>query len=212
MSDRPDPYQSTDNQPSPTVSKHVIDEERETLSRQYEMMQHIDDRALRITRTSAVLLGITFTGLSILVRPSSESAKLIAPNIPFWAMLTSSGGVLLLTSSLIVGIVTTQYSRPIYGIGERVRHDISARRSTRRALVEMSNEYDDGISVMQSRLERNRRLLWAVQIIFIFGLIFLIIGSSLVLSDAVEVSAGASNTEVGLVRSTVTSIRDAPVP
>lgn len=211
MSERSDPYQSPDDPPPSAVSKPVIDEERKTLSRQYEMMQHIDDRALRITRTSAVLLGITFTGLSLLVRPSSENANLIAPNIPLWATIFSSGGVLLLTFSLIVGIVTTQYSRPIYGIGERVRHDISARRSERRALSQMSEEYNDGISVMQSRLERNRKLLWAVQIIFILGLICLIVGSALVLSDAVEVSASANNTETGLIHLTVTSIRDESV-
>lgn len=207
MSDRSDPRQDTDYQPPPAVSKHVIDEERKTLSRQYEMMQHIDDRALRITRTSAVLLGITFTGLSILASPSSENAALVVPEIPLMATVSSSLGVFLLTLSLIVGIVTTQYSRPIYGIGQRVRYDIGARRSERKALSEMSDAYDDGISVMQSRLERNRRLLWGVQIVFILGLVGLIVGAALVLSDAVKVSESTSSTGAWVMFPTVTSIR-----
>jgi len=205
-----DPYQHSTDSPPSTVSEHVIDEERETLARQYEMMQHIDDRALRITRTSAVLLGITFTGLSLLVRSSSESAKLVIPNISSLAEGFSSIGVLLLAASLVVGIVTTQYSRPIYGIGERVRHGIGTRRSERKALSEMSDEYDDGISAMQTRLERNRKLLWAVQIIFILGLGCLIVASALVLSDAVKVGTSARS-EVGMVRQTVTSIQDAHI-
>ncbi len=207
MSERSDPYQSPDDPASSAISKHVIDEEREILSRQYEMMQHIDDRALRITRTAAVLLGITFTGLSLLARPSSENANLVVPDVSKAATVSSSLGVLLLTFALIFGIVTTQYSRPIYGIGERVRHDISVRRSTRKALAEMSDEYDDGISAMQTRLERNRKLLWAVQIFFILGPICLIVGSALVLSDAVTVGSSANSTEVESIHPTVTSIR-----
>lgn len=211
MSNRSDPYQSLDiNQPA-AVSRTVINEERKTLERQYEMMQHIDDRALRITRTSTVLLGITFTGLSLLVIPSSETADLIVPNISYMATCVGSIGIFSITTSLFIGIVTTQYSRPIYGIGEKVRHRIGTRQSEQKALSEMSNEYDDAISAMQSRLERNRRLLWVVQIVFIIGLISLIIGSSFALSDAVRMPSGTNTTNAVLTLLTVTNIRGGPV-
>lgn len=184
MSDRSDPYQSPDIDPPAAVSRTVINEERKTLERQYEMMQHIDDRALRITRTSTVLLGITLTGLSFLIIPSSETADLIVPSISGIATCAGLIGILLIAISLLIGIVTTQYSRPIYGVGEKVRHRIGARQCESKAMSEMSNEYDDAISVMQSRLERNRRLLWAVQIVFIIGLSSLIFAFFAVL-DAV---------------------------
>lgn len=207
MPDRSDPYQSPETEPPAAVSQSVIDEERKTLERQYEMMQHIDDRALRITRTSAVLLGITFTGLSLLVRPSSETTDLIAPNISKLATWIGSIGVISITMALFIGIVTTQYSRPIYGVGEKVRQEIGARRNASKALSDLSNEYDDAISVMQTRLERNRVLLWAVQIVFIIGLVCLIIGSSLALSDAVRVPGGANTTNAVLISHTVTNIQ-----
>jgi len=206
MSQSSDPYQDSNGPPPSAISKNVIDEEKETLARQYEMMQHIDDRALQITRTSAVLLGITFTGLSLLVTPSSDNSVLLLPDIPTLAIYSSSSGLLLLTASLVTGIVTTQYSRPIYGIGERPRHAISIRNNERKALSALSDEYDDGISAMQSRLERNRTLLWGVQILFILGLGLLIAGSGLVLSNVVKINGG---TEAGFILTTVTSIRSA---
>jgi len=192
MTSRSDPHQFSGGSPPRSVSKHIVDEEQKTLSKQYEMMQHIDDRALRITRTSAVLLGITFTGLSLLIRLNSSATKLLIPDISFRASVFGIAGLLCLTLSLIVGIVTTQYSRPIYGVGERIRHGISARRSESTALSDLSAEYDDAIAAMQSRLERNRRLLWGVQILFISGLLLLLAASILVVSEAVKVGADQS--------------------
>jgi hypothetical protein len=186
MSQRFDPYQSQTDSSSPQVSDQILAEERGTLSRQYEMMQHIDDRAMRITRTSAVILGIILTGLSLLLERPEGSAELTAPALSLVSVILGSSGAGLLTFSLIIGVVTTQYSQPIYGIGERVRHGISSRRNPQVAISELSEEYDDGIAVMQGRLERNRDLLWIVQILFIFGLVLLLAGSCSVLLDAVE--------------------------
>lgn len=184
MTERTDPNQH-ENSPNTHTFNQVINEERNILRNQYEMMQHIDDRALRITRTSAVLLGITFTGLSLLLEPSSDGPYLIAPKISTVAVYVGCIGLISLTFSLIIGIVTTQYSQPIYGIGERIRHGLSERRNAWKATSELSDEYDDAISVMQTRLERNRNLLWSVQILFILGLVCLLIGSGIVISDAV---------------------------
>lgn len=173
MSGRSDPLQSSGGPSTQLVSKHVLDEERLLIRRQYEMMQHIDDRALRITRTSAVLLGIFVTGLSLLLQPSPTASGLVAPDISASSLLAGLGGTVSLVFSLHLGIVTTQYSQPVYGINERVRDGIHSRSDESKALSDLSNSYAEQISTMETQLERNRNLLWMVQMSFVLGMLLL---------------------------------------
>jgi len=187
MVDGPDPYQPFEESPPAEVSEIALQEERAIVARQYEMMQHIDDRALRITRTSAVLLGIVLTGVSLMTQTVDGSTSLHLPQLSTWGERFGAGGILLLIGSIVVGTITTQYSRPIYGPGMLVRHSISARRNKWQALAELSNEYDDAIDEMQGRVERNRTLLWALQIAFICALVSLAVGAYLAFESAVVV-------------------------
>jgi hypothetical protein len=111
--------------------------------------------------------------LSLLLQPSADTAGLSVPTLPKSSTYLGIAGVFSITTSLCLGIIATQYSRPIYGIDEAVRDGIHIRSSESKALSDLSDRFDRQISVMQTRLERNRYLLRYVQITFVLGVVLL---------------------------------------
>lgn len=182
--DRADPYQTSEDDRPREVTETVLHEQRTILARQYDMMEHIDDRALRITRTSSVLLGIVLTGLSLVIQTKPDGTALYLPPIGYWSKLLGTGGIVCLVASIVVGILTTQYSRPIFGPGPRVRDSLRGRRSVSTAVRELADEHDDAITEMKGSVMWNRRLLWTVQLFFVGGLGLLVLSAFLLLSNA----------------------------
>jgi len=160
-----DPYQrEIVSQPNADNFETLLEEARATIVRQNDMMEHIDDRALNLVRTAAVLLGIIITGLNVASSGTPTPPTALLDEIDTLALVAGSVSVGFLVLSVLTGVVTTQYSRPIHGTGERPRVQIRNRPSRGQSLRELARQYDDQIQEMAVRIESNRKILWALQI------------------------------------------------
>ena len=160
-----DPYQyATETRLNGKNFELLLEESRATIVRQNDMMEHIDDRALNLVRTAAVLLGIIISGVNVALSGHQMSPTMLLNTLSDLVLAVGSVGVAFLVLAVLTGVVTTQYSRPIHGTGERPRVRIRNRSSRERSLRELAREYDDQIQEMAGRIESNRRILWMLQI------------------------------------------------
>lgn len=90
-------------------------------------------------------------------------------------------GIVFLVMVVLTGTVTTQYSRPIHGTGERPRVQIRNRTSRERALRELAGEYDDQIQVMSDQIESNRTILWLLQLELVIAVASLAVATGFIL-------------------------------
>ena len=160
-----DPYQhATETRLNEKNFELLLEESRATIVRQNDMMEHIDDRALNLVRTAAVLLGIIISGMNVALSGHRMSPTMLLNRLSDLVLVVGSVGIAFLVLAVLTGVVTTQYSRPIHGTGERPRVRIRNRSSRERSLRELAREYDDQIQEMAGRIESNRRILWTLQI------------------------------------------------
>lgn len=169
------------SQPNPENFETLLEEARATIIRQNDMMEHIDDRALNLVRTAAVLLGIIITGLNVALSGTGISPTALLNEVDDLALIIGSVSVGFLVLAVLTGVVTTQYSRPIHGTGERPRVRIRNRPSRGRSLRELAREYDDQIQEMAGRIESNRRILWALQIEMVIAVTSLAVAMGFIL-------------------------------
>ena len=159
------PYQHrTVAYPNKENFEMIVRASQTTIDRQNEMMEHIDDRALSIVRTAAVLLGIIISGLNVALSSTQKSPVELLNLLTESVVVVGSIGVAFLVVAVLTGVVTTQYSRPVHGTGQRPRVRIRNRPSRGQSLRELSREYDDQIREMAGRIESNRTILWVLQI------------------------------------------------
>ena len=160
-----DPYQrDVAVRPQEENLEIVLEESRAILDRQNDMMEHIDDRALNLVRTAAVLLGIIITGLNVALTGQPLSPTDLLDELDPLVLVAGGIGVGSLVLAVLTGVVTTQYSRPIHGPGEEPRIRVRNRSSRAYALRELVREYDDQVQEMAGIIESNRAILWVLQI------------------------------------------------
>jgi hypothetical protein len=151
------------------------EESRTVLDHQISLLNDLDDKAMRTTRTAVVLLGIIISAAGII--GADELARL--PDLVFWGYGAGAFGLFLTT---IAGIIAYSQSDMTFGVGSLHRDEVREQSYTEREwLGLLLEEYDEWTSEMRYVNSRNASIVTVTQ--FLLGVsMFLLFASTVLLA------------------------------
>lgn len=157
----------------PDVFARVIDESRVTLQNQIEFSDELDDKAMRTTRTSVLLLGIVISALGV-----AQTNPL--DNLPLETLGIAAIGMVFLFASALLGTGTYAVTDVPFGIGSNYRKDaLTGNYSEKEWLVELLRGYNRWSRDIRLQNAHNTAYLSRVQILLVLGMSCLVIAAGM---------------------------------
>lgn len=144
-------------------------ESRTVLDKQINLLNDIDDKAMRSVRTSVIFVGIVISAIQV-----SGGVEEVPPADSLVFKL-SAAGVGFLLISMISGIWTYSVSSANFGVSEDHRNDVLLGYSEREWLIFVLNEYDEWIGEMEKTNTKNSVGLHTTLFSLISGLVCLLL-------------------------------------
>jgi len=131
-------------------------ESRSVLSEQLQLLNDIDDKAMRSVRTSVLFVGLVVSAVQVSDDPT------VLTDLSTWPFRFATGGVFLLMLSILLGVYTYSVSNPEFGVSEDHRNDVvQGGYSHHEWLLLQLTEYDEWTESMSEVNEKNATLLHA---------------------------------------------------
>lgn len=154
--------------------RNAVEESQRGYDKKVEVLEEIDDKAMRSVRTAVILSGLVASAVGV-SGPSALSSFTILP------ILIGCLGVVSLAISIVYGIGIYTVTRYTTGIGPTHRSDVITGGYTQEEwLVEMLYEYDDWSSRIEDEIDNNKFYLDIVQLSLLFSVISLITSASMI--------------------------------
>lgn len=166
------PNESTDASAKAPAEETAIEalrtarnESRTVLDGQIDLLNDIDDKAMRSVRTAVVFVGIVISAVQV-----SGGVEAV-PNADSWTFRFSAAGVGFLMASIVAGIYTYSVSSANFGVSDGHREDVLLGYSEREWLIFLLNEYDEWTNEMAATNEKNSIGLHATLFSLVAGLV-----------------------------------------
>lgn len=154
--------------------KNAVEESQRGYDKKVEIIEEIDDKAMRSVRTAVILSGLVASAIGV-SGPSAIGSFTMLP------ILIGGLGVVALTVSIIYGIGVYTVTRYTTGIGPSHRSDvITGGYTSDEWLVEMLHEYDDWSKKIDREIDNNKTYLDIVQLSLLLSVVALLTSSTMV--------------------------------